>query len=387
MSTTIEIAPSILSWALNEAEYNSASESVINKLNNWKNGENKPTFAQLKEVSKKLHIPFGYFLLDVPPVENIPLLEFRTVNNSSFERPTRELIDTIHAMENIIDWTKSYLIEEGLSPNKYVGLLKNENDVQKIADQVRNVLGIKKTWYEDVKSVNEAFRLLRERISEAGIIVMMNGTVGSDGHRKLEIEEFRAFAIPDSYAPLIFVNRSDSNNGILFSLIHELTHILLGKKNLYNAQFYDTKLNGQDEKICNAVAAEILVPRKEFIDKWKTVSVNQLPLNTIVDKVASYFKCGTVVIARRALDFRFINQNDYLKISDLAKQKYLDREKNKAKGGNYYKTLKTRLDRRFVSMLFSSVEEGKTPYTEAYRLTGTNRNSFTNLVKEMGIYE
>lgn len=72
------------------------------------------------------------------------------------------------------------------------------------------------------------FNFLREKISESDVLVMKNSVIGNDNRRKLKVEEFRAFTIVDNYAPLIFININDTQNGKIFSLIHKLVHIWLG---------------------------------------------------------------------------------------------------------------------------------------------------------------
>lgn len=34
----------------------------------------KPTFNQVEDISRKTNVPFGYFFLDKPPVEECPIL-------------------------------------------------------------------------------------------------------------------------------------------------------------------------------------------------------------------------------------------------------------------------------------------------------------------------
>ena len=128
-----------------------------------------------------------------------------------------------------------------------------------IAINIRHELELSEDFFIREKSSESCFNYLQKRISESGILVMKNTIVGSNTHRKLDIKEFRAFTIINDYAPLIFINGNDTKTGKLFSLAHELAHIWIGSNNLFNDMYFNLYVS-KPEQICNAVAAEILVP-------------------------------------------------------------------------------------------------------------------------------
>jgi len=95
----------------------------------------------------------------------------------------------------------------------------------------------------------------------------MNGVVRQNTHKKLNIKEFRAFTLIDDYAPLIFINSNDSQNGKLFSLLHEAVHIWLGISNFYNDD--------------NSIHAG----RTHFTDVYRLTNTNRKTFSKIVDIV------------------------------------------------------------------------------------------------------
>lgn len=104
----------------------------------------------------------------------------------------------------------------------------------------------------------------------------------------------------------------------------------------------------------------------------------------MIEELAKWFKCGTTVIARRAYDQSFIDYATYLKIAKKAVQFYLDHKNKSSGGGDYYRTAASRIDRRFFDLLIGSVHEGRTQYSDAFRLTNTNRSTFATLAEKMG---
>lgn len=381
----VNIEEKILDWILSKKEINNLDEKTLNDLYLWKKGDKLPTFNQIKKVSKKMRIPLGYFFLKEIPKETFKIIEYRTINSISLENPSRNLIDTIYHMEDIQDWIKGYLIDNEFNKLDFVASQKNQNNVSLITNKIREKLVLENDWFYNSKSADFSFKILRKKMENIGIFVMTNGIVGTNTSRKLDIKEFRAFTLVDEYAPLIFINNNDSKNGKLFSLLHEAIHIWLGANSLFNDIKHSNAIS-YTENLCNVVASEILVPKEFFVYEWeKYFDKNDDAIETIKVMARDIFKCGSIVVARKALDLNFINKSEYIKVSKTAIEYYnkIDREK-KSSGGDYYNAMLNRLDNNFLLMLDNSTKQGKTSYTEAYRLTNTNRNSFEQIIKRVG---
>lgn len=385
-AVNVDIEPKVLTWALSQAEEEKLGSKLEKHIAQWLNGTKRPTFNQIVDLSKKSNIPLGYFFLKTPPEEKIRLLEYRTIDSAILAEPSRDLIDTIHEMENVQEWMKNYRIDFGYGKLGYVGSLADEDNAVAIAVRIRYDLGLETEWYTHGKDSREVFNYLRSILQQNSIIVMMNGIVGSNTHRSLNAEEFRGFAIVDEWAPLIFINGADSLGARLFSLAHEAAHIWVGRDDLFNDQYGDgdVKKTNPVEVTCNAVAAELLVPKDEFIIQWKKLGAD-IEADTKIGNLSKYFHCGTSVIARRALDFGMIGRKVYGGIIQSAIDNYRELRMGKNNGGgDFYVTMRSRLDRGFVRALCESVNTGRTSYTEAYRLTNTNRKTFSKVAERSG---
>jgi Zn-dependent peptidase ImmA (M78 family) len=374
VANTVRISNNILNWV---SETTPLSDQSRKTLESWLSGEKQPTFNQLEKLSKMTHIPLGYFFLSSPPIESLEILEFRTIDSQCLKNPSRDLIDTVRQMENVQDWMREYIFASGMDKISFFGSLDIHSDSLSLATATRKTLSLEENWFEGVSSTEQAFKDIRQAVSDVGVIVMLSGIVGSNTRRPLSLEEFRAFTLIDEYAPLIFINSTDSKSGMLFSLLHEFIHIGVGKGSLFNAVAENSNFVNPNEVISNAVTAEILVPNSLFIKHWQMANGNRTEK---VQAIASRFKCSQLVIARRALDLGYISSAEYKFFVDQAKENV--KSKPARGGGNYYKTLASRIDHKFLSALNASLLEGETLYTDAFRLTNTNRSTYDNLISE-----
>jgi len=381
-TVNVNIKPEIINWALKQTQEEKLGNRLMSNIAKWLDGTKTPTFNQIVEFSKKTNIPLGYFFLQSPPIEKIDLLEYRTIDSIQLANPSRNLIDTIHEMENIQDWMKTYRQELGFDKLPIVGCMNGTEDINLIINKIREDLELNETWFEKNNDTREAFNYIRKQLEVCGVVVIMNGVVGKNTHRTLDAEEFRAFAMADDWAPLIFINAADSINARLFSILHEAAHIWLGKDDLFNDRQSNLTNISANEIICNSIAGELLVPKQIFLKKWDLYNMDAAKKIT---ELAKNFRCGEIVIARKAFDCQKIEQNVYDQIVQTAIENYKKiQESKQGHGGNYYTTMGSRLDGCLIKALCESIQMGRTTYTEAYRLTNTSRKTFSEVVRQFG---
>ena len=154
---------------------------------------------------------------------------------------------------------------------------------------------------------------------------MMNGIVGKNTHRVLDVNEFRAFAMVNEWAPLIFINGADSAGGKLFSLFHETVHLWIGENDLYNDRRYSINETKPIEFICNAVAGELMVPENVCLQKWNSNTNDDI--HERIKVLARMFRCSGSVIARRALDNKKIDKSVYDRVIADAIEAYIQAKK------------------------------------------------------------
>lgn len=380
----VNVPRTILDWVMSIGAEDQLSEGQRQNIDAWKQGTKRPTVSQLHTVSNQLRVPFGYFFMDEPIDDTPPVYAKRTIGSQQPQgHPSRDLVDTIGQMTAIQDWARQDRIDNEGTQLGQVGSRTINDDSKLIAEDIRQALKIDERWYRKsgLHEPAKAFKLLRERAEGTGILIMQNGVVGNNNSRPLDPKEFRAFALIDPYAPLIFINRTDEpETARLFSLVHELAHVWLGADELYNDTALPTGVT-RLEQVCNEVAAAILLPDEDFLEAWQSI-----PDDTTLDKrmkeLKNSFPASHTALALRALKHELISQETFQKCNQAA-QTWSEETENQQGSPNFYNTELSRFDSRFLERLASSVAKGGTTYLDAYRLTGITGDTFTKLMKRV----
>ncbi len=305
----VDVKPELFRWARERARLDAAALAErFPKYEQRESGKAQPTLKQLEQVARKTMTPFGYFFLPEPPEEKLPIPDFRTLRDQPMGRPSPNLIETIYAMQRRQDWMRDYLLDAGADPLDFVGSVTLQSSPLDAARRIRETFGLADGWAQEQATWTAALLGLRRAAETAGILVMINGVVENNSHRRLDPEEFRGFVLCDRYASLIFLNGSDYKSAQMFTLAHELAHLWLGRDGVFNLPELQPG-NSEIERFCNRVAAEVLIPEEELRRCWPIVSKQPEPYQALARK----FKVSPLVGARRALDLGFIERSRFLR--------------------------------------------------------------------------
>lgn len=363
MSQSAFINPALLSWSrlragLSEIQIAKGLPVKSERIRDWEAGKSLPTFNQAQKWASIVHVPFGFLFLKEPPEERLSLPDLRTLGGVSPAPPSLNLIDTIKDVLRKQAWYLDYLQDQGASPLPFVGRFSTRSSVLDVVADLREVLCIS----EEVKHQNydDYLRGLINAAESVGILVMRSGVALGNTHRKLDVGEFRGFAISDRLAPVVFINSADAPTARLFTLMHELAHIWVGSTGISDGS---SPSDRHDETFCNAVAGEFLVPRDAFQTAWdsdREWTGNLAPLATV-------FRVSELVVARRARDLGFISTEQYVAHYRQVLQAYRDRESG---GGSYYRTASTRNSIRLSKAVIAEAQSGRVLLRDAGKLLG-----------------
>jgi Zn-dependent peptidase ImmA (M78 family) len=379
MAVRVAVTPSVLSWATSRAGLDEAAlRTRFPKLDDWIRGDLEPTFRQLESLAKATRTPVGLFLLDKPPVDELTLRDFRTMRTGQVPSPSPDLLDTIADCDRRQDWYRTYLIEEGHDPLPFVGSVTTGTDPVEVASTMHAELEFglgdrSGTW-------SQALVALIDSAEEIGILVMVSGVVGSNTTRKLDPKEFRGFALVDRYAPVVFINGSDTKAAQIFTLAHELAHVWLGEGGVDDVDHTQWNTNAI-EQWCNAVAAEFLVPRDTLEGSFDLDG----DLTAELERLARIYKVSTLVILRRLRDIGALNWQDYRSAYATELERVLSLAGD-GTGGNWLKTQPRRVSKPFARAILERTLAGTTTYGETFRLLGTrNPETLRKLARDLGV--
>ncbi|MFI9805056.1 ImmA/IrrE family metallo-endopeptidase [Streptomyces sp. NPDC052301] len=382
VSVRVQVEPALLRWAVERAGW--SDDQVAKrapKLNAWLAGDARPTLKQLEQFAQATHAPIGLLFLPTPPDEPVPIPDMRTIGNRSISRPSVDLLDTIYSCQSRQDWYRDYANMHGYPHVEFVGSARLSDNPLTVAGHVRQLLRFEIEDRVSFPSWKEALRGLIDRIENAGVLVMVNGIVGVDTHRKLDPREFRGFALSDPVAPLIFVNGADTKAAQIFTMVHELAHVYLGQSALSDAALAK-QTDNDAEKWCNLVAAEVLVPMMDLRGAYRGD-----PTVAELTRLARRYRVSTLVVLKRLFDGKFLQWDDYQSryADELSRVMALLKAGEGSGGGDFYNVHPLRLSRQFARAVITDTLEGGTQFRDAYSLLGTKKHqTFQNLVEKIG---
>jgi Zn-dependent peptidase ImmA (M78 family) len=377
----VNVKPELLRWARERAGFTvDMLFKRMPRLAAWESGDVKPTLKQIERFAQIVHVPVGYMFLNEPPIESIPIQDFRTPGNKHLNQPSPDLLETIYICQQRQEWYHDYIRSNKEAACLFVGSAKLNDKIETVAAKIRQALGFEIEVRRHMRTWEEALRQFIVQTDEAGVLIMVNSIVGSNNHRKLDVSEFRGFTLSDDLAPLIFINGADTKSGQMFTLAHELAHIWLGVSGISDIEPVSSPFNAV-ENWCNRVAAEVLVPLEIIKSEYR----EEGDFNSEVARLAQYFKVSTLVILRRIFDAGYLTQNElWTEYHDALKR--LMQFHRQLGGGDFYRTQTARVGKRFARALVASTFEGQTLHRDAFRMLGFSKyKTFLGFGQNLGI--
>ena len=383
--TEAMVTPSLLTWARNRrgvevfdlaSKLNVKPEALVA----WEAGEMGPTFRQAQRLARALYVPFGYLYLEEPPVEKLPLYDYRATPEQPLIEPSPDLLDLLNEVLGKQQWFREYREAEGIEELPFVGRFSITDSEETVAADIRNVIDVDGTR-ERATQWEGFMRRIAANAERAGILVMRSSVVGNSNRRPLNTEEFRSFSVSDHVAPLIFINGRDHRIAQGLTFAHEMAHIWIGNGGISNPDYgvRQTQQHSHAEEFCSRVAVETLLPGEDFRSRWiPTYS----PLEDNLRDLSRHYKVSPLVVLRQAYVHDFLSDSEYEHCySQLIEQEFKARETG-VSGGAFSYIFVARHGPAFTEAVISSASEGTLSSRDAADMLGVKVKSLANIAEQ-----
>lgn len=256
----------LLLWARDRAkvkidEAAKAAGVTVDRIEEWESGSDAPTLPQLRALAKKYHFPLAVFYLQETPKDFSPLRDFRRLPHYEDATISANLAFHIRSAHERRESALELHHDLRSSPNPFPLTATPKDDPERVGQAIRDFLGVDDHNQKQAARQNRTFDFWRRKMEENDVLVF----VVSGPHYAVDLVEMRGFAIAKAELPVIVINGRDyTQGGKTFTLLHELTHVMLGESALSNGaseDFSSTQEERRIERFCDAVAAAALMPR------------------------------------------------------------------------------------------------------------------------------
>lgn len=380
MTLRIPVKPELISWALDQAQTSSAQLKNHSQVESWLAGETQPTLKQLQTFADSLHVPFGHLMLSEPPAHEKPLADFRRRGSRS-SRYSQELTETIYTQQRRQTWYRDYALNQGLEPLPWVGSAQLSQNPTQLAERLHLEWGF--STASRAQSYSESRREVFSFLEDLGVLVSVSGHAGSN-KRPFDSEEFSGFSLSDDLAPVVFVNGKESSAAQIFTMFHELGHLLLGESAVSDDASSSVSSH-QSERWCDAFAAAFLMPTGEV----ESLHLSDFSEDSLIP-VARRFRVSALSLLNRLRDLRLISFDIWSNLYPVFEQHALEvlarGKTKKSSGGDFYKVHAYLVGRRFAQAVYRDALSGRTSYPEAHRLLGLPKvQTFNRFAREVGV--
>lgn len=377
-NAVVGIQPSVVRWAresigLTLDDVARRLKRNVEEVQAWESGEKAPTYPQLEKLAYQIYKrPIAVFFLPEPPSEIPPKTEFRTLPVAELEQLSP---DTMLHIRNAHAYQLA-LVEIFQGRNHAVRKIwedievRNGTNIEHLTSNIRSYLNVDMELQSKWGDPDIALKAWRKLIEEKGVFVFKV---------PFKQKDISGFCLSDQQFPVIYLNNSTTKTRQVFSLLHELCHLLLHENGLSKFDKSYLEFLPKDiqkiEKLCNALAAAILIPDNDF-RAWS----DHLPqdIETVSDEeialLASRYGVSREVILRRFLEQKRVSAAYYqIKAEAWASQK------KKSTGGDWYASANTYLSERFATEVVSRHYRKQLSLEHAAELLGIKAKNFEGL--------
>ena len=381
MGGQIQVNPEMLYWARKTAGF--GIDDVVAKLRRkkitaetirrWEAGDEGPTYAQLEQLAYKIYRrPLALFFFPEPPEEKTAGETFRTLPQAEIKRMSPRflyLVRQARAMQEnlkeLFDGTNPAL--KRIFTDIEIG---GPDTISSVAKVVRQYFGVGFDKPGTLKTSDDALTFWCNVVEQHGIFVF------KDAFRDAG---YSGFCLYDEEFPVIYINNRRSGTQQIFTLFHELAHILFktGGIDPHPDDFIRDIAEEYRgiEVFCNRFAGEFLVPTEDI----KPHVVDRELTDELLVKLAKKYSVSREVVLRKCHDLKLASDSFYQsKVEAWGKP-----SKGATSGGHYYNHQGVGLGSFYIEAAFRKFYEGGLSNSRLAEFLGIKESSVSQFLNHM----
>ena len=217
----VPITGSVLAWAraesgLSQSELAKSLEVSPDEVESWERGAVLPGRGDFSKLAKVLERPSAVFFLPEPPTRSAVPTSFRNAPGLSDHRLGKDEIRWIRRsrrLQDLLSWVQQ---DSGAEPVTLPTAAPGQA-LETIVHAFRELLAVPVEAQLDWDSARDAFRGWRSALENVGVVVLQ---------LSLGKKSIRGFSAWDDFAPLVAVNTAYHPTARVFTLFHEVGHLL-----------------------------------------------------------------------------------------------------------------------------------------------------------------
>lgn len=328
------VTPEVLVWAreldaISVDEIASKMKIPPQKIEEWEDGISYPTLTQAKELARQYRVPFVYFYLPDTPQKKKRLskVDYRAFGNMGVQSTeSRELRWLLRDIEDRRDSMLDLYEEIGKKTLDFPIKVDVKSSNEEIAKVIRELLNLSMTTQKKFRYPEKALSHCVEALEKKDVLVFQAA--------KIETSEMRGLSVAYEQMPIIVLNRKDEPSARLFTLCHELVHIVTRTSGICTDVSENSTSNNELELRCNQIAGMVLVP-KSSIAKHPIIKEIQIYGfdDGRVGKIAKDFAVSKQVILHCLWELNIISQPFYYETLNRYSDEYKAYKAQKPKKG------------------------------------------------------
>jgi Zn-dependent peptidase ImmA (M78 family) len=373
-SIKIEIEPVILKYARYCSGYDISAAAKKLKLSeeDLKNLEDEKqliSLAKVKRMSNVYKMPLTYFLLRKAPQDIVLPKDFRIVYESETEEFSPDVMLAIRRGRYIQSIINELQEEKIVYDFKQISINDNPENV---AEYFREKIGISLEDQKKWRDSSMALRVWKDGIEKLGLFILQHS---------LSKDDISAFCLADQTPYVLMLNSAEHVNRRIFSLFHEIGHVLLHMSGICNPDNLSRNSYKyvQIEKFCNQFSAAFLVPVEDFESNAIVQALRHQDFEDWdqekIYRLSNIYRVSREVIYRRLMSIGILEEKKYKsKRSELIKnfEEYKKIASSKEKKIPQYRKIISKNGRAFTSLVLRSMYDNKITMANVVDFLGTN---------------